>query len=138
MANFNARADCLVKQYSSFVVDGTHVNGERTLGENLGELGGFSMAWSWFANNEQTIRNAAPRIRGLNNDQLFWVYAAQSLCARLTPRAMQQMLAVDSHAPPHLRIDGTLMNVPGFAHTFGCSAATRMGRSLTDARCEVW
>jgi predicted metalloendopeptidase len=45
------------------------------------------------------------------------------------------MISVDPHAPPKLRVNGTLSNMPGFARVFGCKADSKMVRAT---RCELW
>jgi len=132
---FDQRAQCLITQYDAFLVEGQHVNGSATLGENIADLGGLNLAFSAYHAYAQP---AAQLMNEYTNDQLFFMYYAQNWCAKISPQEALDRLETDVHSPNKYRVNGPLSNIPDFANAFGCSANSVMGRSLTDQRCEVW
>ena len=134
VASFEERAECLVDAYGSFEVDGTPLNGELTLGENIADLGGVRMSLlayrAWAAE-----QGAEPAVAGYEGDQVFFVAMAQAWCALQTPEREQMLLQVDPHSPPRYRVNGVVQHMPEFAEAFGCEAGSPM--VATDA-CEIW
>ncbi|XP_075871089.1 endothelin-converting enzyme 2b isoform X3 [Nelusetta ayraudi] len=133
---FQQRAQCMVEQYSSYLVNGEHVNGKQTLGENIADNGGLKAAYhayrSWVEKNGEEKRLPAVN---LTNDQLFFVGFAQVWCSVRTSESAHEGLVTDPHSPPRYRVIGTLANSPDFSHHFNCPAGTPMN---TGRRCEVW
>lgn len=135
---FQERAQCFIDQYNSYTVtlsNGTvlSVNGEHTLSENLADGGGShisSIAFAAQAPSQQVIPE-------YTNDQLGFMWFAHSWCSVYSDAAMIRQLQ-DVHSPAKWRVNGPLSNNPNFAKAFKCSASTPMGRSLTNARCEMW
>lgn len=131
---FKERATCLVNQYNTFNHMGFPVNGEKTLGENIADLGGLHLAWRAYKELPPQ-EQLHPR---LTNDQLFWVYSGQVWCEKTTKDYAKLVIEHDTHAPGKFRINGPMSNLPAFAQTWGCSPSQPMGRSLTSERCELW
>ena len=114
---FEARTRMLVKQYSRFSpVDGMHVNGELTLGENIGDLSGLTVAYRAYRHSLQG--KPAPVIDGLSGDQRFFLGFAQSWRSKYREQALVSMLATDPHSPPRYRVNGVLENMPAFYRAF--------------------
>ncbi len=132
---FDARARCLTRQYSTFeVLPGTFVDGELTLGENLADLGGIKHAFLAY----RALRASAPeRITadGFTEDQQFFLGVGQIFCGQDRDDEAARRLTLDLHAPSRWRVDGALRNLPAFAEAFGCTPGQPM--APTD-RCEVW
>uniref|UniRef100_A0A3Q4B3X3 endothelin-converting enzyme 1 n=1 Tax=Mola mola TaxID=94237 RepID=A0A3Q4B3X3_MOLML len=133
---FRQRTECMVDQYSRYLVNGEHVNGKQTLGENIADNGGLKAAYhayqSWVQWNGEEKRLPAVN---LTNDQLFFVGFAQVWCSVRTPESSHEGLVTDPHSPPQYRVIGTLANSPDFSHHFNCPVGTPMN---TGKRCEVW
>nr|XP_046246021.1 endothelin-converting enzyme 2b isoform X3 [Scatophagus argus] len=133
---FRQRTECMVDQYSRYLVNGEHVNGKQTLGENIADNGGLKAAYhayrSWVQRNGGEKRLPAVN---LTNDQLFFVGFAQVWCSVRTPESAHEGLVTDPHSPPRYRVIGTLANSPDFSRHFNCPAGTPMN---TGNRCEVW
>ncbi|MEL7128666.1 MAG: M13 family metallopeptidase, partial [Pseudomonadota bacterium] len=108
---FRALTDALVKQYEAFcpLDDGeTCVNGRLTLGENIGDLGGLSMAYRAYQislNGEE-----APVIDGLTGDQRFFMAWAQVWRNKIREEALRQQLVRDPHSPARYRVNGVVRN----------------------------
>uniref|UniRef100_A0A4W6F2I3 endothelin-converting enzyme 1 n=1 Tax=Lates calcarifer TaxID=8187 RepID=A0A4W6F2I3_LATCA len=133
---FRQRTECMMDQYSRYTVNGEHVNGKQTLGENIADNGGLKAAYhayrSWVQRNGEEKRLPAVN---LTNDQLFFVGFAQVWCSVRTPESAHEGLVTDPHSPPRYRVIGTLANSPDFSRHFNCPAGTPMN---TGRPCEVW
>lgn len=133
---FEAQTQCIVDQYAAYTVpDGTHVNGELTLGENIADLGGVRTAFRAWKGWEQAHEPAGPYADGLTNDQLFFVSYAQGWCTKSTPELETLRVRTDSHSPAEFRVNGPLQNLPEFHQAFGCKEGQAMVRA---PQCEVW
>uniref|UniRef100_A0A8C4D919 endothelin-converting enzyme 1 n=1 Tax=Dicentrarchus labrax TaxID=13489 RepID=A0A8C4D919_DICLA len=132
---FRQRTECMVDQYSRYLVNGEHVNGKQTLGENIADNGGLKAAYhayrSWVQKSGEEKRLPAVN---LTNDQLFFVGFAQVWCSVRTPESAHEGLVTDPHSPPRYRVIGTLANSPDFSRHFNCPEGTPMN---TGKRCEV-
>ncbi|XP_037318692.1 endothelin-converting enzyme 2b isoform X2 [Pungitius pungitius] len=133
---FRQRTECMTEQYNRYTVNGEHVNGKQTLGENIADNGGLKAAYhayrSWVQKNGEEKRLPAVN---LTNDQLFFLGFAQVWCSVRTPESAHEGLVTDPHSPPRYRVIGTLANSPDFSRHFACPAGTPMN---TGQRCEVW
>jgi len=123
---FESRADRLVAQYDAYApFDDANVQGRLTLGENIGDLSGLTMAYRAYrlsldANGDGVVSadEEAPVIDGFTGDQRFFLGWAQVW--RITHREpyLRQLLQVDSHSPGEYRANGPLAHIPGFYEAF--------------------
>ena len=117
---FKALTDALVEQYNGFcpLDDGeTCVNGRLTLGENIGDLGGLSMAYRAYQislNGEE-----APVIDGLTGDQRFFMAWAQVWRNKIRDKALAQQIIGDPHSPARYRVNGVVRNFDEWYEAFG-------------------
>jgi putative endopeptidase len=119
-ANFDARGDALVAQYDGFcpLDDGeTCVNGRFTLGENIGDLGGLSLAWR--AYKIATEGEDVPVIDGLTGDQRFFIAWAQVWRSQQREDNYRQRLRTDPHSPEEYRTNGVVRNLSEWYDAFG-------------------
>jgi putative endopeptidase len=119
-ANFEARTGALVNQYSQFcpLDEGTTcVNGALGLGENIGDLGGLSMAYR--AYQLHLDGQAAPVIDGLTGDQRFFIGWAQVWRYMAREDALRQRLVRGPHSPPRYRVNGVVRNLDEWYEAFG-------------------
>ncbi|MCJ2184382.1 M13 family peptidase [Novosphingobium sp. 1949] len=110
-ANFKKLQDKLAAQYDAFCPfdDGkTCVNGRATMGENIGDLGGLSLAYR--AYKMSLGGKEAPVIDGFTGDQRFFMGWAQVWRSKTREAQARQLLKTDPHSPPHYRIDGIVRN----------------------------
>ncbi|MDM5176082.1 M13 family metallopeptidase [Massilia sp. DJPM01] len=124
-AKFQAKADMLVKQYSGYSpLKGYNVNGELTLGENIGDNSGVAIAYK--AYKLSLGGKPAPVIDGLTGDQRFFMGFGQVW--RMKMREAQQIVQVktDPHSPGQFRTNGTMMNQPAFYEAFGVKEGDKM------------
>jgi putative endopeptidase len=101
-AAFEAKAADLVEQYSQYSpIEGNFVNGQNSLGENIGDVGGLSMAYHAYKlslNGEE-----APVIDGITGDQRFFLAWAQVWREKRTEQSMLNQLRAGTHAPGRFR-----------------------------------
>ncbi|MFC5477597.1 M13 family metallopeptidase [Massilia suwonensis] len=135
-AAFQARADMLVKQYNGYSpIPGYNVNGELTLGENIGDNSGLAIAYK--AYKISLKGQPAPVIDGLTGDQRFFMGFGQVWRSKM--REAQQIVQVktDPHSPGQFRANGTVMNHPAFYEAFGVKEGDKMYLAPKD-RVTIW
>ena len=131
-ASFIERSQCLVAQFDAFEpLPGEHVDGALTLGENIADLGGVSIAFDALFDGN----NGEAGGDGFSAEQVFFLGYAQVWCENVRPDLRSQWLLTDPHAPGKLRVNGPLSNLPAFREAFACPATAPMVRAQT---CEVW
>src|SRR5690606_16490525 len=114
-----------VKQYDAYEVGpGLKVNGNLTLGENIADLGGLSIAYD--ALQRASAGQEDPMIDGLSREQRFFYGWAAMWRAQYRPETMKVRLASDPHAPSVTRANGPVTNHPAFAEAFGCAESDPM------------
>ena len=134
-AEFERRANVVVEQFNAYpIVDGVNVNGRLTLGENIADLGGTTIALDAL---HEAIDGDAPLIGGLNPDQRFYLAYATMWRMGYTDAASRMLANVDPHAPSRYRVNGPLSNSPAFAAAFGVAEGSPM--ALPDERrAQIW
>ncbi len=135
---FQRRAKRVVKQYDSFVpLPGAHVKGALTLGENIADLGGVSIAFE--ALQRRLRRNPARRrsIDGLTPEQRFFVSYAQVWRETVRPLEIRRRLTTDSHSPGRFRVIGAVQNADPFFDAFGIEKGDPMFRPAR-LRVRIW
>ncbi|GGB51869.1 M13 family metallopeptidase [Shewanella inventionis] len=101
-AAFEAKADMLAQQYSLYEpISGNFVNGRNSLGENIGDVGGLSMAYH--AYKLSLNGKEAPIIDGTTGDQRFFMAWAQVWKEKRTEQSMLSQLRAGTHAPGRYR-----------------------------------
>jgi endothelin-converting enzyme/putative endopeptidase len=114
---FKVKADVLVQQYNGYSpIEGMNVNGELTLGENIGDLGGVEIAY--YAYKLSLDGKEPPVIDGFTADQRFFLGFAQIWRGKRREELMTQLLASDPHSPVEFRVNGTLRNVDAWYAAF--------------------
>ncbi|HLY41357.1 MAG TPA: M13 family metallopeptidase [Terracidiphilus sp.] len=134
---FDEKADCEVKEYSSFSVPGdVKVNGKLTLGENTADNGGLRLAYIAFladANNKKIDLNKTTD--GYTALQQFFLGFAQNWCGNVRPETERMQVQTNEHSPIHFRVTGVVQNMPEFGKAFGC----KTGQPMMPANaCRVW
>ena len=133
---FNAKADMVGKQYDAFMpLDSVHVNGKLTMGENLADLGGLTIAYQAFQKTPQA--KAHQKIDGYSPEQRFFLGWAQIWRTNARPEYLRQQVQTDPHSPAQFRTNGPLMNMPEFYQAFSCQDGNKMMRAQTD-RSKIW
>lgn len=116
---FEKRTAMLIEQYNQLEpaeTPGHTVNGAFTLGENIGDLGGLSIAY--VAYKLALDGQEGPVIDGLTADQRFFLGWAQVWRSKIRPEAAMQRLAIDPHSPAEFRCNAIVRNVQAFYDAF--------------------
>lgn len=118
---FEARADRLGAQYSSYSpVEGRFVNGEFTMGENIGDLGGLQMAYTAYQHHlDSCCDGEAPVIDGFTGEQRFFLAWAQVWRRLYREDNLINRLATDPHSPSQYRTNGVVRNLDVWYEAFG-------------------
>jgi putative endopeptidase len=135
-AEFERRADVLVDQYDGYrVVGDLPVNGRLTLGENIADLGGLTIAF-------EALRVAigdmvGPLIGRLTPAQRFFLSFARVWRSNETDEYLRLNVQTDPHSPPMFRCNGALGNLDEFARAFDLDDDDPMMRA-PNVRAKVW
>lgn len=122
---FNVRAEQVVKLYNSFkVLDTIAVNGKLTLGENLADLGGLSIAYEAFTKTKQF--KDGKTIDGFTPAQRFFLSWAQVWRNNTLPETQAQLVLTDPHSPGMYRANGAVMNIDAWYDAFNIKPGDRL------------
>ena len=134
---FTTRAKLVVDQFDGFVaVDSLHVNGQLTLGENLADLAGLTIAYAAFEKSLEGKPRPA-NIDGFTPEQRFFLGWAQIWRELSRPEYARLLVSTDPHAPGRFRTNGPLSNMPEFAKAWGCKTGDPMVRG-DSVRAQIW
>ncbi len=136
---FEKRTKSLIDQYSALSpsqLDDSHkVNGELTIGENIGDLGGLGIAWKAYL---ISLKGAEPPvIDGLNAQQRFLYSWAQCWRGKSRDEIAIQRLATDPHSPSEFRCNQVVKNLDIFHETFATSETDDMWLAPGE-RVTIW
>lgn len=135
-ANFKARAGGVVSQFAGFsVLDNQHINGELTLGENIGDLSGLAVAFKGY--QISLAGKAPPEIDGFTGPQRFFLGWAQVWRRKYRDPELLRRVKVDPHSPSEFRTNGPTANIDAFYDAFGVKAGDRMYRPQNE-RVKIW
>jgi predicted metalloendopeptidase len=133
---FQRRAQTLVKQYSSYSpLPGMHVNGELTLGENIADLAGVTMAYR--AYQLSLDGRPAPVLDGFTADQRFFLGWAQVWARKYREDELRKRLLTDPHSPSEYRANVTVSNLPQFYEAFDVKPTDQLYRP-PEERVQIW
>lgn len=126
----------LVAQYNEFApLDDLKVNGELTLGENIGDLAGVAVGYKAY---EMSLEGKpAPVIDGLTGPQRFFMGWAQVWRGKIREDALRARLLSDPHSPAEYRVLGPLRNVDSFYQAFGVEEGDKMYLA-PNKRVKIW
>ena len=135
-AEFEKRTDRLVAQYAAFApFDDLNVNGEFTLGENIGDLGGITiglLAYKMSLNGEEP-----PVIDGFTGVQRVFLGYAQVWRNKYRDDALRNLIQTNPHAPAMYRSNGAVRNVPEWYEAFDISEGDELYLAPED-RVKIW
>ena len=133
---FAAKAAVVGQQFDAFTpLDSVHVNGKLTMGENLADLGGLTIAYQAFQRTQQA--KDQKKIEGFTPEQRFFLSWAQAWHSNTRSEDLQQRLVTDNHSPNQYRVIGPLQNMPEFQAAFHCKEGDKMVRPAA-VRAKIW
>ncbi|HZZ56919.1 MAG TPA: M13 family metallopeptidase [Opitutaceae bacterium] len=135
---FADRSRRIVRQFDRYIaVDGLHVNGALTEGENIADLGGVKLALAALHAELAQRGLRPPPVDGFTTDQRFFIAFARVWRENTRPEELRLLLATDPHSPSRFRVDGPLSNLPEFYRAFAVPAGAPMRQAPQD-RVEIW
>ncbi len=136
-AKYKTAAQRVVDQFNQYTVvdDQSHVNGRLTLGENIADLGGLTVAY--FAMEKALGNKPRTKIDGFTPEQRFFLGWAQIWRGLQRPEAELRNLKTNPHSPGKWRVDGPLSNMPEFRAAWGCKEGDGMVRA-DSLRARIW
>ncbi|MGH8516329.1 MAG: M13 family metallopeptidase, partial [Panacagrimonas sp.] len=135
-ARFDALGARLAAQYDAYEpVPGYHLDGKFTLGENIADLGGLSIAYRAYRLSLEG--REGPVIDGLTADQRFFIGWAQAWRRLYRQENLLNRIKTDPHAPSEFRCNGVVQNIPAFQAAFGVAPSDRMYQA-PEARLKIW
>ncbi len=133
---FEAKTKALVNQYNQFeALPGLHVNGERTLGENIGDLTGLTMAYT--AYKKSLNGKEAPVIDGLTGDQRFFLSYGQVWQRKFRDEALRTRIKTDPHSPGEFRANGIVRNFDAWYDAFDVKPGDKLYLP-PEKRVRIW
>jgi putative endopeptidase len=135
-SEFKAHAQKLIDEFNYYeALPGVMVNGELTLGENIADLGGVSLAFE--ALQRSLVGKKRKRIDGLSPEQRFFISWAQIWRTNIRDSALRQQVTTDTHSPGRFRAIGPLVNFQPFYNAFDIATGDPMWRKPED-RAHIW
>ena len=133
---FKNRTAALIAQYDAFeVLPDLNVNGTFTLGENIGDLGGLSIALKAY---KMSLGGEEPPVMdGFTGEQRVFLGWAQAWLGKSRDEALRVQVNTDPHSPRDFRVNGVVRNIPEFYTAFN----VKEGDSLylpPDERVKIW
>jgi putative endopeptidase len=114
---FQALTTRLGAQYSGYQTAGQAVNGQLTMGENIGDLGGLEMAYAAYRRHVAQ-HGEPPVIDGMSGDQRFFLAWAQAWRTHMREDALRQQVLTDPHSPAEFRVNGVVRNIDAWYEAF--------------------
>lgn len=134
LLKFKSATQCIVNQFSQYVVDGgLHVQGKLVVGEATADLGGITLAYRAFHRSKEYKK--AKTINGITPDQQFFLGTAHVWATNIRPEQIRHQVTVDPHPPAQYRINGSLANIPQFQTAFSIPDRSPM---VNKNRCVIW
>lgn len=133
---FKLKTKALVEQYNAFkAFPDLNINGEYTLGENIGDLGGLSIAIK--AYKISLNGKEAPVLDGYTGIQRVFLGWGQVWANKTREKALRQQIATDPHSPANFRVNGVVRNVPEFYEAFNVKPTDKLYLS-PEKRVKIW
>ena len=134
-ARFDALGQQLVAQFSRYeALPGEFINGELTLGENIGDLGGLSMAMRAY---RLSLTGSPPVLDGFTGEQRVFLGWAQAWRVKRRDEFVRSLLRTGPHSQPEFRVNGVVVNIDAFHDAFNTRPGDRLYKP-TDERIRIW
>lgn len=137
LERFKQKTSVLVKQFDNYVaIDDAHVKGELTLGENIADLGGLTIAYYAFKKSLEG-KPVPPKIDGFTAEQRFFISWGQVWRVNMRPEFLKNLIQTNPHSPGNFRANGAPSNMQEFYDAFGVKPGDKMYRPKEE-RAEIW
>ena len=136
LESFKGKTSALVEQYNTFqAFSDLNVNGAFTLGENIGDLGGLSIAIK--AYKMSLNGKEAPVLDGYTGIQRVFLGWGQVWAEKTRDEALRNQIATDPHSPAQFRVNGVVRNVPEFYEAFDVKPTDKLYLA-PEKRVKIW
>jgi putative endopeptidase len=134
---YKSKTLVLKNQFDNYVIEGMNVNGELTLGENLADLGGVTIALQGLKNYLKENPSEDKLIDGLTPVQRLLISYSRVWRSNARPEDMKQRILTDPHSPPLFRVNGIVKNIPEFYDVFKVELTDELYLSPNE-RAKIW
>ena len=137
-AAFEERTKALIEQYDALIPEeapDVNVNGALTIGENIGDLGGLTIAYKAYQISLQG--KPSPVIEGMSGEKRLMLSWAQIWRAKVRPEEMRRRIATDPHSPAEFRCNQILKNFTPFYQEFGVTEKDALWLE-EQSRVQIW
>lgn len=111
LEKYNQKIDIIKKQYNNYTIEGEHINGLLTLGENIADLGGISLSL-------KALKKILSQSNYINSIQRFFIHFSKIWKSKGRKKDILLRLLTDPHSPPILRVNGVIRNIDDFYNVF--------------------
>lgn len=133
---FNTRAEVLVDQFNQItIIDELKADGKLSLGENIADLGGLSIAYTAFQNASENKEQ--PTVEGYTPEQRFFLSWARVWAQNIRDKEMIRLTKEDVHSLGVNRVNGPLKNMQAFYNAFGVEPGDQMYLPA-ESRALIW
>lgn len=134
--NFNARTKVLADNFSHFeVLPGVKINGEQTLGENIGDNGGLNIAFTALQNSMK--QHPLTTIDGFTPEQRFFLAWGRVWASNMTPEVIRYLITADVHSPNMARVNAALPQIDAWYKAFGVKKGDKLFLPK-NKRAHIW
>ena len=134
---FDTLANRLIAQYDAYEpIEGVNVNGSLTIGENIADLGGLTLAYHAYLKSREGKPELEP-VDGFTDKQRVFLGWAQVWQLHATDAFTRNQVNTDPHSPPKYRVNGPMANMPEFEEAFGCSHGGGVAKADED-KIIIW
>jgi|694.fasta_scaffold44745_5 putative endopeptidase len=133
---FEAKTKVVIEQFNAYVaIDTMHLNGNLTVGENIADLGGFSIAFEAY---QRSLKGKEKKnLDGFTPEQRFFIAGAQMWRSLYTNEALKKQVLTNPHSPGKFRVNGPFSNMPEFYAAFNVKKGDKMYREEA-IRAKIW
>jgi membrane metallo-endopeptidase-like protein 1 len=136
---FETKSQCIIDQYTRYEIPGlyrTHLNGKRTVNEDIADQGGLNLVYRTFQSELSDVeRKQMVSGLGLTKEKTFFLKYAQSWCGYLDADDYKNWIIIATHSPSKFRVLGTLSNSVDFSRVFNCPRNSIMNPTQ---KCSLW
>lgn len=123
---YEVKSQCIGDVFQKFSIDGRHVNGNYTMGEDIADSGGIKFSYQAFTTKKP---------RSLAEKRMFFTSFAQTWCSVERKKSAVSSVLTDTHAPNKFRVIGGLSQFAPFQEAFSCPTGAPM---TPESRCSLW
>jgi putative endopeptidase len=133
---FEAKTKIVIEQFNAYqAIDTMHLNGHLTVGENIADLGGFSIAFEAYL---RSLKGKEKKnLDGFTPEQRFFIAGAQMWRSLYTNEALKKQVLTNPHSPGKFRVNGPFSNMPEFYAAFNVKKGDKMYRDES-IRAKIW